>query len=507
MGNPFKESTYEWEPSSGDNNGKNGHYVWPEPQPLRRELPPADPYPIEALGPMLSDPAMKTHEVIQSPKAICGQSYLAASTLAVQGFADVEIDGRVSPLSNNFITIADSGERKTATDNQALSPINKRQKDLHQGHAASCNEYDADVAAWKKAKEEVLSGSKSKTRDQKKKALIDLGPEPEPPISPILTMEEPTYEGIVKSYMGGWPSVGIFSDEGGRFLGGHGMNSENQLKTAAGLSKLWDGSPITRTRAGDGNSVLYGRRLSVHLMIQPEVSSILFGNRLLTNQGFLSRCLPCCPESTIGNREYQGLNLNETDEIKTYFRRMMRILETPLPLAEGTKNELEPRRISLNSKAKHTWVCFHDHIERLCRQEKELFLIRGLAAKAAEHAARIAGVLALVENIDAAEIAPLHIQSGIAIVEFHLGEALRLFNTSADNPELILAENLLAWAKLQGGPIYPGRIYQFGPNAIRDKATAERTIYILVEHGWFRPIIGGAEIDGKKRKIAYEVHP
>jgi hypothetical protein len=281
MSNTFEQSAVAQEQGNGNNDNK-GNHLWSDPQPLRREMPPPDPYPIEALGSVLSEPALKTHEVIQSPKAICGQSFLAAATLAVQGFADLEIDGRVSPISNYFISIADSGERKSATDQIALAPISKRQRDLHQDYSSSRNEHDADLSAWKKARDEALSDSKSKTRDEKKKALMDLGPEPEPPINPILTVEEPSYEGLVKALASGWPTIGIFSDEGGRFLGGHGMNQENQLKTASGLSKLWDGSALTRTRSGDGNFVLYGRRLSVHLMVQPEVSNILFGNRLLT---------------------------------------------------------------------------------------------------------------------------------------------------------------------------------------------------------------------------------
>ena len=479
---------------------------WPEPQPLRRELPPADPYPIEALGSVLAPPAIKTHEVIQSPESICGQSFLATATLAVQGFADLEIDGRPSPLSNNFVTIAESGERKTATDAVALAPVNKRQKDLYIKYSSHIDDYEAEMSAWKKAKEEALSSKNNKTRDEKKKALMDLGPEPKGPINPILTVEEPTYEGLVKSLAVGQPSVGIFSDEGGRFLGGHGMNQENQLKTAAGISKFWDGSPITRIRVGDGSFVLYGRRVSLHLMIQPAVSNLLFGNSLLASQGFLSRLLPARPESTIGGREYKGVSINETLELKKYFGTMMQILETQLPLAEGTQNELEPRKISMSAKAKNTWISFHNHIEKLCREGRELFPIRGLATKAAEHAARIAGTLSLVENLNAVEISDSNIQFGITIVEFHLGEALRLFNSSADNPDLILAEQLLAWARLQGGPVYARKIYQYGPNAIREKATAMRIIHILVDHGWFRPIIGGAEIDGKKRNIAYEVH-
>ena len=37
--------------------------------------------------------------------------------------------------------------------------------------------------------------------------------------------------------------------EGGQFIGGHGMTPEAMLRTAAGLSCLWDGEPIKRVRA------------------------------------------------------------------------------------------------------------------------------------------------------------------------------------------------------------------------------------------------------------------
>lgn len=65
-----------------------------EPEPLRRPLPSAEPYPIEALGEILGPAAQRMHEVIQAPEARCGQSVLAAASLAAQAHADVLVDGR-----------------------------------------------------------------------------------------------------------------------------------------------------------------------------------------------------------------------------------------------------------------------------------------------------------------------------------------------------------------------------------------------------------------------------
>jgi|GEM_PF-711717 len=480
--------------------------VWQEAQPLRRELPPPESFPLDALGSTLSGAAAAMEEVIQSPLAVIGNSLLAGAGLATQGHADIEIDGRSFPLSVYLVTVAETGERKTATDAVALAPHDKRQRTLREVYGQEIVEYEIQAAAWKKAKEQALS-AKAKTMQAKADALRELGPEPSPPVEAILMVEKPTYEGLVKGLARGQPSMGLFSDEGGRFLGGHGMNQENQLKTAAGLSKLWDGSPISRTRGGDGNILLYGRRLSVHLMIQPAVSALLFGNDLLMGQGLLSRCLVTWPESNIGKHRYREESLRERPAMRQYFARLLGILETPLPIADGTQNELNPRKLQLSSDAKRAFIQFHDHISDLCGPEKALHPVKGLAAKAAEHAARIAGILALVRDMATGTVKAEDMAAGIELCQFYLGEALRLFDAAADNPDLVLAERCLAWARDRGCRFAAVELYQRGPNAVRDKATADRILEILRKHGLAQPLPAGTVIDGKPRKSAWEVRP
>jgi len=496
-----------FEANSGNSGNSSQADEWGEQLPLRREMPPSEPFPIGTLGDVLGGAAQAMIEVIQAPDALCAQSLLGGASLAAQAHADVVIDGRTSPLSEDLITVAETGERKSATDRAALAPHAKRQRELQRTYQSQIEEYEMDLAAWKKAREEALSGKKNKTRAAKKEALMELGPEPKGPIDAILTTEEPSYEGLVKALAVGWPSMGLFSDEGGRFLGGHGMSDENRLKTAAGLSKLWDGDPISRTRAGDGNFLLFGRRVCLHLMVQPVVSNLLFGSDLLAGQGLLSRCLAAYPTSRIGYRPYQEEDLSNRPSMKCYFARLIDVLEAPLPIAEGSQNELVPRKLPLAPDAKRIWVQFYDHIEELCREGKELFSVRGLAAKAAEHAARLAGILTLVRDLHASVIAYAEIEAGIEMAQFYLGEALRLFNAAADAPDLILAEKALAWARAMGGRFAAVELYQSGPNAIRDKATAERILKILEEHGLARRLPSGTMVSGKARKNAWEIRP
>ena len=477
-----------------------------EPEPLVRALPPPEPFPMEALGEVLGGAARVMAEVIQAPEAISGQAVLAAADLAVQAYANLVIDGRESSVSEFFLTIAETGERKTAVDNAALWPIRKYQRKLTERYEAEFGEYKRDCEAFEKAKKEVLQEEAGGGYEAKKRALGQLGDGPQDPVKPFLTCDDPTYEGLVKLLAVGRPSIGIFSDEGGRFIGGHGMKQENQLKTAAGLSHLWDGRAISRVRAGDGTALLPGRRVSFHLMAQPEVAQLMLSNTLLLEQGLLSRCLVTWPQSTAGSRLYRETDLYLSPEMGQYSARLLDILETPLPLAEGKQNELNPRPLPLEQDAKRAWIAFHDAVERKLAKGGTLETIKGLGNKAPEHAARLAAVLALVDDLHVSSISLEWMKAGIALTTHYLNEALRLFNAGAVSPELARAQKLLTWIQEdRKRDITLVEVYRFGPNEIRDAKTARATMGILEEHGWIIPLEDGAEFEGSRRREAWRV--
>lgn len=79
---------------------------WPDPEPLCRRPDSPEPFPVEALGGVLAPAALAMYEIIKAPLAVCAQSVLAGANLAVQGHADVAIDGRHFPISEFILTIA-----------------------------------------------------------------------------------------------------------------------------------------------------------------------------------------------------------------------------------------------------------------------------------------------------------------------------------------------------------------------------------------------------------------
>ena len=80
------------------------------PRSLRRLTGNPTEFPIDALPSVLKNSVLAIHDKTQAPIAICAQSVLAAVTLAAQGLADVKLPmGLVKPISNYFITVAESG--------------------------------------------------------------------------------------------------------------------------------------------------------------------------------------------------------------------------------------------------------------------------------------------------------------------------------------------------------------------------------------------------------------
>jgi len=98
------------------------------PQPLVREIAPGEAYPVASLGP-LRDAVQAVQGVTQAPLAIPAQSALAVASLAVQGFADVQTLGGTRPLSLYALTIAGSGERKSACDAPLMAALRDHEKE------------------------------------------------------------------------------------------------------------------------------------------------------------------------------------------------------------------------------------------------------------------------------------------------------------------------------------------------------------------------------------------
>lgn len=463
------------------------HSVKTAPLPLQREVASPKPFPFDALGSLLGPVAKRIHEVVKSPDSICGQSILAAASLITQGHADVHIDGRVYPLSLFALTVGESGDRKSAVDTIALHPIRAYEKMLVKTYLEEKKAYKNKLETWKKQRQEVLNKCKI---DFLENQLNELEDEPTPPLEPFLLLEEPSYEGLVKLFAIGQPSLGLFSDEGGRMLGGYAMSQDNLLKTACGLSSLWDGKPVTRIRGNDENLILYGRRFSAHLMIQEVVFANIQANEMLVGQGLIARCLIVCPPTNAGQRPYQEVDLSHDPIIERYWSHSSQLLDQPFPLTDpSVRNELSPRSLFLDQKGKARWIQFHDELDRAMGKDGTFRAIRRTASKAAEQALRIAGVLTIFEDVSATCISEENLARALALTRYYLEEAVRISDIGFLDRDLELAQRVLDWMKKKALEENPRKVFSLqeiyqraGPREVRNKKTAQKVMRILEDH-------------------------
>jgi len=307
-------------------------------------------------------------------------------------------------------------------------------------------------------------------------------------------------------------SVGVFSSEGGQFVGGHAMSEENKLKTAAGFSSLWDGTPVKRVRQGDGISVLHGRRVACHLQMQPAIGAKLFSDPTLNDQGFISRLLPVYPDSTSGTRFWREPDPASFSRISNFSRRISEILKAERSIGDR-KNELRPRVIPLSATARRLWIDFADSLEGQIGEDGSLRVVHRFAGKAAEHAARLATIIALFCDLNVSEVSQDYMAAGIVLARHYIAESLRIHAAGLDDPDLLLAEKLNNWLHREWSKSEPTglvslpAIYQFGPAAIRDKRTAERIMTILDDHGYVEKIEGPQLVGGVMRREVWMVLP
>ena len=265
---------------------------------------------------------------------IVGSALLSVVSLLVQSHREIKIDFRSIPLSLATLIVADSGERKTTVDKILLEPIRKMEKELFKTYPTEKFSYTCLLDLWKKETKDLLMGRGSPSDFLK----------PELPPHPKILMQEPTIEGITRQFEIGWDSLGLFSDEGAKMLGGYSMGSHKEMHSAGHLSSFWDGTPIERTRAVEGKDTLFDKRLTVCLMIQNIVFERVWNNIFLQEQGLLARFLICQPTPKAGTRVY-----HTSDRLEKSFKASQKKFNTRM-------NELLAREFTYPKRTKQDQV-------------------------------------------------------------------------------------------------------------------------------------------------------
>jgi len=418
----------------------------------------ARPYPVEHLGD-LREVVEVVSEALQTPHALAAQSVLSFQSFLAQAHVNIKMDSIEGPSSAFFITLAGSGERKTSLDKIFSKPLLEREKE----HI-------------KKHKETELLKNPTGVGDKKN------SPES---ILPLSVIQEGTVEGVFKMLQGGIKSLLISTTEGGRLFGGYGMSKEHCLKSIACWSEFWDGTPVSRVRGGDTIEKVHGKRLSMHLMVQPGATGDFFTNPLYKQQGLIGRFLVFAPESLVGTRTYRRVDVTKNSVVLNYYRRVKEILDLPQPLDPDFNTALRPRFVHPSPQAYEMAIVFYHMVEKESGRGGDFEDILPFASKSLEHALRLALALNFYHNPEVREIEEKWMFDACRLVEAYLWETVRLWTQGSVDQDMQMAEKVRQWLSRNQHKTFSGQFFcqNANPLEVRRKKRAEHILKILEEHG------------------------
>lgn len=476
-------------------------YVSDPPIPLIEYKKEVSVYPIEALGETLGNAAKAIERKIQAPTEICAQSVLAVATLSVQCLAEVMLPiGQKKPISEYFVTIAKSGERKSSCDSEALIPVSELEKELHEDYETQFASWKNQHDAWDANRKKITKIGKDSTNEDMTYELDNLGLEPDAPKNPLLFCSDLTFEGLCKHFMNGHNGIGIFSDEGSQILSGHSMKEENRVATTGAFCNLWDAKPIKRLRVTDSTVMLEEKKATLHIMIQPSVAETLLSDERLSNQGLLSRILFSAPASKIGKRVVTKPHNSIEAEIKKYSETIKRNLRLSI---ESKKT----KPLEFTDSAAAIWFDYANEVESHLGENGKYSSICNFANKLPEHSARIAAILTLIDNPNAETISDEVFCNAKNLTEYYASEALRLNEEMKVDPDIVLAHKLLDWLNNDWDAPYisPPNIYQT-LNWLKCAKKAKKIISILEEHKWLTKMPKPMIVNGQKRNDVWRIN-
>ncbi|KRS16690.1 hypothetical protein XM52_17515 [Roseovarius indicus] len=406
---------------------------------------------------------------------------------AVSRWGKVEaIHGNATPMALYLITIAQSGERKTAVDSDAQMGIKAFERELQRS------------IQDRRALEQ--EGANSDDADDEVSEIV---------------VSDPTYEGLLGVMVRG-PGVACLSnDDAAGFFGGHSMSRDQRQKTIAGLSQIWSGSDIKRPRAHGRDTSVAGVPLTMSLMFQPYLIGQVYGDREMVEQGILPRVLPCFPRSTMGARFFQDINHEARMAIRRFAESSLETLQDlhsrqGLCLPSDDPFAPDSAVLPLSTEARSVLIGFYNSVEADLGDGGRFEKIRGFASRSIENATRIAAIVTLFDDIEATEVTEPAARSACDLMRFYLTQfsaLLKLGRSERNNCEAGLLGAWMASKYGAGGCGHDKDVSQFAPPMFRKKGDRQDAMQTLVAHRWIEMLPPGTVVDGSKRNEAFRVHP
>lgn len=382
----------------------------------------------------------------KAPLPLIFASAMAPVSLICQGLIDISpAENLTFPVSCNFCTVAESGERKSTVDKLFMVSIHDYERRARLRYERELREYHLELDTWKAE----LSGLKNalkknvrknqSTEDIKKRIKIHWEDEPQIPTQLQLVASDITPAALQYLLYTGGGALLLHAAEGDIILGGQAIQNLGLL------NDMWDGAPFTVSRRQSESFTVTGARLSASLMVQDAVLQKYFrrSQEQARGSGFLARFFFSRPESTIGSRTGPVLE-NYQDLLTPYHQSLRQLLEEYVQ--KTLKKEPEQRKVlTFTPEAEIRWRDICGYFEQEMAEGGEYYCLRDFASKESNKVARLAALFHYI-NGDEGGIPEDTLLNAQRVSEWYLHQALSLFGGEPQQPQYIQdAELLWAW--------------------------------------------------------------
>lgn len=467
------------------------------------------PYPTHAFHNAIRDALLEVQRNLQVHPGLVGGPILSAMSIASQGDIDVQLPtGQIRPVVLYVATIADSGERKTATDGLVLAPIYNHDAAESTEFASALATYQAEFRYWdtlntsleRKVVKAVSNGEE--TEPLRRELIANAANEPCKPERYRIVYQSVTERPLMDALHGDGRRIAIVSDEGEIVLKGGAM------RKLAPLNKVWDGPKVLTFDRADDTVEVNNPRVTLNLMVQEQVLKEFLDERgyIARASGFLARFLFSWPASTQGYR-YMSLDLPVWDDLKKFQQRVTELLAaTDARHKAGDKSR---KVLSFSPEAKELWVQVQNGIEPRLQPGGPLASVRDFASKSLEITGRVAAILHHFTGQEGDVISMETLQRALDIVRWYFDEFIRLFGDGNDEPPeqkdvrvLFMYLHARYWAR--GFPVaLRNEVRKCGP--IRHQGRFEAAIQRLIWGGSITVFHEDAE--KRKGKLWIQLNP
>lgn len=405
-------------------------------------------YPVHFLSPLGSAAATTLSTYTQTPPELAVHHILTLAAMATQRLASLRLPtGQLRPASAYFVTLLGTAENRAAVDALTVDAIRQ----------------------W----EHTFARQ-----------------DPRPPQRPHLFLDPPR--------PGAYDRYGRFTRASGLFAR-HSHDIVQPMyrrrQEAASLLALWEGQggkppPVASITPAPSP------RLSLHLVTTPRAGRAFLADADLADSGLLSRMLVAAPASRLGARVWSAADTDEPPAAYTALKdRLCALYAQPFTAHE--------RVLTFTPDAARLWLAFAQETETALGEGGAYAPIAPFAALLAEHAARLAAIVALIEEPGLAQLTPAHIENGIGLARYYAAEALRLAQLAppalSDAEKTDLLRHWLEQSK-PGADISLRDVCRAGPTALRDADVAYKFMRRMERLGVVQPASRTAQAPGAPRR-------